>query len=60
MTEEQALKEWNANAEQLQQQLPRIAELLKQNNQLRLERDLARNEIKIIQRNIKRMVTICK
>ena len=75
MTETQQLKDWNHQAQQLNdssaltlkphlytkgelilevQRLKSLAAVL------RIERDLARNDLQIIKKNIKRMVTICK
>lgn len=72
MTETQALDAWNVRAGQLQQQEPEnpgvtraelileIQRLNAEKNVLQIERDMARNDLAIIRKNISRMVTVCK
>tara|TARA_Y100000310_G_C20512308_1_gene729474 strand:+ start:693 stop:920 length:228 start_codon:yes stop_codon:yes gene_type:complete len=75
MTETQQLKDWNHQAQQLndssaltlKSHLYTKGELILEVQRLkalaaglRIERDLARNDLQIIKKNIKRMVTICK
>ena len=71
MTETQALDAWNERAGQLQQQPENpgvtraelILEIQRLNalaGALRIERDMARNDLAIIRKNISRMVQTCK
>tara|TARA_R100000501_G_C2561063_1_gene71696 strand:- start:195 stop:422 length:228 start_codon:yes stop_codon:yes gene_type:complete len=75
MTETQQLKDWNHQAQQLNSSsaltlkphlytkdelILEVQRLKALAAGLRIERDLARNDLQIIKKNIKRMVTICK